>query len=174
MKKLAIKRTDLEEAFELSNFDSTAYFDTETGVVIIIMDETKMELEEVIADGDNLAVVLSKLRGDETLSERERQVLIAAVEIEFADNLDRYKMIPRQDSREGYRDMQKYIRTLDDDHLSELLEAAIQGSGAFRRFKDVLYRHPEARQNWFKFRDERLKRRMVSWLKSQEIEAEFE
>jgi hypothetical protein len=137
------------------------------------MDETNIELEEFLAEGDDLAAVLLKLRSNETLSDWERQMLIIAAEIEFADNLARYKIIPRQDSREGYRDMQKYIRTLDDDSLQELLEVAIQGSGAFRRFKDVLYRYPEAQENCFKIRHERLNRRMVDWLKSQGIEAEF-
>jgi hypothetical protein len=47
-------------------------------------------------------------------------------------------MIPKQDSRDGYQDMQEYIWSLEDEHLRELLEVAIQGSGAFRRFKDVL------------------------------------
>jgi len=37
----------------------------------------------------------------------------------------------------------------------------------------VLYRYPEAQENWFKFRDERLKRRMVAWLESEDIEPEF-
>jgi hypothetical protein len=70
--------------------------------------------------------------------------------------------------------MQEYIWSLEDEHLHELLEVAIQGSGAFRRFKDVLYRYPEAQDNWFKFRDEREQRRMLDWLASEGIEPEFE
>ncbi len=71
------------------------------------------------------------------------------------DTANRYRMLPQQDARDGYQDMQDYIESLEDEHLRELLEVAIQGSGAFRRFKDVLYRYPEAQGNWFKFREER-------------------
>jgi hypothetical protein len=38
----------------------------------------------------------------------------------------------------------------------------------------MLYRYPEAQENWFKFRDEREQRRMVDWLASEGIEPEFE
>ena len=84
------------------------------------------------------------------LSDTDRQQLLDAARIEGdADN--RYRMIPKQDSREGYRDMQEYIWSLEDEHLRELLEVAIQGSGAFRRFKDVLYRYPEAQRTGSNF-----------------------
>ena len=52
--------------------------------------------------------------------------------------------------------------SVEDEHLRELLEVAIQGAGAFRRFKDVLFRYPSAQENWFKFRDERELQRMLN------------
>jgi len=82
------------------------------------------------------------------------------------DTDNRYRMIPKQNSRDGYQDMQEYIWSLEDEHLRELLETAIQGSGAFRRFKDVLSRYPKAQQNWFRFRDECQKRRITDWLRA--------
>jgi hypothetical protein len=54
------------------------------------------------------------------------------------DDLDRYERIPKAESHEGYADMQDFIATVKDERLSELLEVAISGKGAFRRFKDVL------------------------------------
>jgi hypothetical protein len=51
-----------------------------------------------------------------------------------------------------------------DEHLAELLEVAINGKGAFRRFKDVLLRYPEKRERWFKFKDERMEERALEWL----------
>lgn len=174
MRKLKIDRMDFETAFELSDFGSEAYLDSETGAVIIVTDETNMQLEPFISEDDHLETVLSKVRADETLHDWEREMLIAAAEVEFADNLERYKHIPKQDSHDGYQDMQTYIGSLEDGYLRELLEVAIHGSGAFRRFKDVLGRYPEARQAWFKFRDEREKRRMTDWLAEEGIEPEFE
>ena len=50
-----------------------------------------------------------------------------------------------------------------------LLEVAINGKGAFRRFKDVLLNYPEERERWFKFRDDRMEKRAVEWLESIDV-----
>lgn len=69
--------------------------------------------------------------------------------------------------------MEIFITDLDDEHLREVLETAIRGSGAFRRFKEVLYRYPEAQKAWFAFRDERIAMRMKQWFEYHEIEVSF-
>jgi hypothetical protein len=172
MRKLKIDRIDFETAFEISSYETTAYLDTETGAVVFIEDYVVNQLEELLADEDGEDVE-AVLQAQTDLSDIDRQQLLDAAKIEDdADN--RYRMIPKQDSRDGYRDIEEYIWSLEDEHLRELLEVAIQGSGAFRRFKDVLYRYPQAQENWFRFRDEREKRRMTDWLASQGIEPEFE
>jgi Uncharacterised protein family (UPF0158) len=173
MRKLKINRIDFETAFELSSYETTAYLDTETGAVIFVEDYVVDQLEELLVDENSAEAIESVLQAQTDLSKVDRQQLLDAARIEGdADN--RYRIIPKQDSRDSYRDMQEYIGSLKDDHLRELLEVAIQGSGAFRRFKDVLYRYPEAQENWFRFRDEREKRRMSDWFASQGIEPEFE
>jgi len=77
---------------------------------------------------------------------------------------DRYERIPKAESHEGYEDMEDFTATVEDEHLAELLEVAINGKGAFRRFKDVLARHPEERERWFRFKDERMEQRALEWL----------
>lgn len=172
MQKLKIDRIDLGLAFELSSYETTAYLDTETGAVISVEDYVVDQLEELLAD-ENGEDVEAVLREHSDLSDTDHQQLLDAAKIE-GDTDNRYRMIPKQDSRDGYRDMQEYIWSLDDKQLRELLEIAIQDSGAFRRFKDVLYRYPEDEENWFSFRDEREHQRMVDWLESERIEPEFE
>jgi len=44
------------------------------------------------------------------------------------------------------------------------------GRGAFRRFKDVLLSYLEKREEWFKFQNERLEKRVMEWLEENEIE----
>jgi hypothetical protein len=173
MRKLKISRTDFELAFELSSYETTAYLDSETGTVIFVEDYAVDQLEELLVDKNSGEDGEAVLQAQNDLSDVDLQQLLDAARVE-ADADNRYRMIPKQDSRDGYRDMQEYIWLLEDEHLRELLEVAIQGSGAFRRFKDVLYRYPEAQENWFKFRDAREKRRMLDWLASQDIEPEFE
>ena len=83
---------------------------------------------------------------------------------QIEEELDRYETIPKAESYEGYRDMQAFIATVEDDHLAELLEVAINGKGAFRRFKDVLLNYPKERERWFEFKDDRMKERALEWL----------
>ena len=83
---------------------------------------------------------------------------------QIEEELDRYEPISKAESFERYRDMQAFIATVEDDHLSELLEVAINGKGAFRRFKDVLLNYPEERERWFQFKDDRMKERALEWL----------
>ncbi len=78
---------------------------------------------------------------------------------------ERYEPIPKTESYEGYQGMGDFIATVEDAHLAELLEVAIDGKGAFRRFEDVLVRYPEQREKWFRFRDERIRERALGWLK---------
>jgi len=79
-------------------------------------------------------------------------------------NPDRYESIPTAESSEGYEEMDDFIATVEDQHLAELLKVAIDGKGAFRRFKDVLARYPEERERWFKFKDDRVRERALEWL----------
>lgn len=67
-------------------------------------------------------------------------------------------------SSEGYGDMEEFIARVSDPHARDLLERAIAGRGAFRRFKDVLFEHPELREAWFAFHDARMERRALRWL----------
>ena len=77
---------------------------------------------------------------------------------------DRYERIPKIESHEGYEDMVDFMATIEDEHLVELLEVAINGKGAFRRFKDVLLNYPEERERWFRFKDDRMEERALEWL----------
>ena len=80
------------------------------------------------------------------------------------DKPERYERIPKVESYDGYRDMEDFIAAVEEQHLVELLEVAINGKGAFRRFKDVLARYPEERERWFRFKDERMEQRALEWL----------
>lgn len=70
-------------------------------------------------------------------------------------------------SRPGYRDMERFIDSLDDAHLGELLTVAISGPGAFRRFKQVLASRPEVADRWYAFSDDRTRGRARAWLADQ-------
>ncbi|MDN5931563.1 MAG: nucleotidyltransferase domain-containing protein [Pseudonocardia sp.] len=77
---------------------------------------------------------------------------------------DGWTFVPPSGTREGYHDMEDFAAVVPDRRVSGLLERAIVGRGAFRRFKDVLFDLPELREQWFRFRDARARRRALDWL----------
>src|SRR6185436_17618187 len=75
-----------------------------------------------------------------------------------------YLRIDPVSSREQYRWMERYIPMVEDPDLQQKLGQAIDGKGAFRRFKDVLMAYAPERERWFTFRSERLRIFMEAWL----------
>ncbi|MFO0611278.1 MAG: UPF0158 family protein [Polyangiaceae bacterium] len=75
-----------------------------------------------------------------------------------------YLRIDPVSSREQYRWMERYIPMVEDPELVTKLTQAIDGKGAFRRFKDVLMSYGPERERWFSFRSERLRIFMEAWL----------
>lgn len=75
-----------------------------------------------------------------------------------------YLRIDPVSSREQYRWMERFIPMVENPELAEKLTQAIDGKGAFRRFKDVLMAYGPERERWFSFRSERLRIFMEAWL----------
>ena len=67
-------------------------------------------------------------------------------------------------SFEAYDDMRDFVSRVPDRRASDQLARAIEGRGAFRRFKDTLYELPDLREKWFVFHDVRMRRRAIEWL----------
>ena len=72
-------------------------------------------------------------------------------------------------SREQYRWMERFVQSVADDALRERLILAIDGKGAFRRFKDVLLSYPVERDRWFTYRANLLHIYINGWLENQDI-----
>ena len=67
-------------------------------------------------------------------------------------------------SFEAYGDMQAFVARVPERRAADLLARAIEGRGAFRRFKDTLFEFPALREAWFAFHDVRMSRRAIEWL----------
>jgi hypothetical protein len=76
----------------------------------------------------------------------------------------RWLWVTSKGSRAGYRDMERFIGSLDDLHVTEQLERALVGRGPFRRFKDRLARWPELSDQWYAFSEDRHRGRARAWL----------
>jgi len=67
-------------------------------------------------------------------------------------------------SHEAYGVMEEFVEKVSDPRARDLLERAITGRGAFRRFKDTLFEFPALREDWFRLHDAQLERRALLWL----------
>jgi hypothetical protein len=66
--------------------------------------------------------------------------------------------------------MVDFASTVGDPPLRDLLEVALDGRGAFRRFKDALHDHPAERERWFVFQNGRVRAAAREWLAEQGLE----
>jgi hypothetical protein len=64
-----------------------------------------------------------------------------------------------------YRDMADFADLVTDERAARRLTRALQGRGAFRRFRDELYdEFPDLLPTWTAFRETRARRHAVEWL----------
>ena len=140
MRKVEIDLSELIDAFDNCRIGYEYYLDIITGEILHTSDEW-MDTEEI----------------EKIYEQIEREP-------------GRYLAIPSDSSREGYRDMEAFTDTVEDENLRDKLWIALDGRGAFRRFRNVLLSYPEERERWFKFKEERLKSRINEWLQKNKIE----
>ncbi|MBP8972640.1 MAG: hypothetical protein KBH93_02090 [Anaerolineae bacterium] len=172
-RKLKIDLDELVLAFDSSFGETYHYLDRETGEVILVTDDSRFQAEELldqVGEDASLETALAALQ-DLDIEEWEKELVTQVISVEM-DSESRYIPVPNQTSHQGYQDMETFIETVADDHLAELLAVAIQGRGAFRRFKDVLQRYPEEHERWFRFKDDLVHQRVLKWLDSEGIEPE--
>lgn len=89
------------------------------------------------------------------------------VDDETVDDLDDSGLIVVEptSSSVSYRDMEEFVAAVPQRSARDQLARAIEGRGAFRRFKDALFELPELRDQWFAFHDARVRRRALEWLR---------
>jgi hypothetical protein len=74
------------------------------------------------------------------------------------ENPDQFLGIERISSSESYRIMEDFAETLPVGENERLIEKALSWSRPFSNFKNALSGMGPLRQEWFDFRDERMRR----------------
>lgn len=87
-----------------------------------------------------------------------------------ATHPERYLRVDPASSREQYRWMERFVGSVADAPLRDRLLVAIDGKGAFRRFKDVLLAFPAERERWFAYRSDLLHFHIQTWMEHMKIE----
>jgi hypothetical protein len=172
-RQLPIDLSDLEDAFVSSSDGMHYYLDLETGQVALVTDDSRSELEaiydEIYGEGDEPRGDFEAALARRGLPEWLQGMVREADQVEQGYG-SRFIAVPGSDTHEDYRDMERFIDTVRDPRLHNRLSYAIQGRGAFRRFKDTLLDHPAERERWFAFSTARERERILEWLESEGIE----
>jgi len=174
-RKLEVDLGELAIALDSGSHELYHYLDLETGRVVMVTDETKRDLEEIynqIYDdetGKRTVSLEAHLQGRDDLRDWMKEMLLEADQIEQGYGT-RFISVEPDDPYQGYNDMDRFIATVEEPRLQDRLWDAIRGRGAFRRFKDLVARHPAVQDDWYEFQDTQLQRRLDRWLEAHDIE----
>ncbi len=168
MSKPKVSYIDLEIAFSMDGSEYQSWLDRQTGEVI----SYDNHIEDDLLTGGDLSDLPEWQQGE---VENARRVLRALGDLPDEDGNeaiepDRYVLIPQIETHDAYQTMADFVETLRSAHLRELLEVALRGKGAFRRFKDVLANYPAERERWFEFESRRERETIEAWARQQGVE----
>lgn len=147
-----MKPTKLSELIEALEFDSDEHVtrvDLELGRVVRV-DRSALEAVE-----EDDAEALRELPG---WQRGEVEIARAIVE----DSAGRFVATPNKFDFHEYRQMERFIGTVEDAGAAEQLWRAIKGKGAFRYFKDTASRLGLL-EAWHQYRDDAMKEYVIGW-----------
>jgi hypothetical protein len=152
---VCVKLDDIIEGMECQSDESQSYLDKRTGTVVSISDE------EIQAAEDNEPI--------EDFPEWQQDLIKIANNI-LAETGD-YIGLPSKFDIHEYSIMERFCLSIDDPEISDNLYTLINGSGAFRRFKDALYEY-NLSDDWYRYRNNALKEIAIEWCEENGIEFE--
>lgn len=136
------------------------YLDVKTGEIVMVDEEYDSDLYHSLRD-----------EGEELPEDPESIIMLDKLETGIGT---RYIEIPGIESYIAYNFMVEFIDGLGKPNIQERLARAIEGKGAFRRFKDLLFDYPDVREDWFAFEREKQKEYVYEWLRKEGFEIEEE
>lgn len=133
---------------------SDHYLDLETGEIVITEESFDFEDDDDEEEDEEDAADLPEWQKDQ----QEQYHLMRS-------HPDRFERIPESDSHEAYRLMEDFISRVRNRSAQRRLASAIEGKGAFRRFKDALTAYPELRKKWFEYEAKKKREWASDWLR---------
>ena len=140
--RMKVKLQEVLEALEGAGMEIEYYYDTKTQEILMVFDG--------MVNGEYNPKLM------EELSEG------------FVED---FIPLPGQYEINEYRMMKRFIYELPVGRNQDVLEQAIRGKGAFRRFKDRLF-DLGMEQNWYKYRDACYEKIAREWCEKYEITVE--
>jgi acetylornithine deacetylase/succinyl-diaminopimelate desuccinylase len=148
---VTVKLSDLVDAMETFGHEKHHYLNLQSGEVHSITEE-----EFRAAEGDTPL---------ENYPDWQRPKIVVAKEILRTKH---FLSLPERFEINEYRMMEDFCLALSDQQLRDAMTYAIQGQGAFRRFKDRLHHYGIA-EKWYEYREERYFEIAAQWCEANEI-----
>ncbi|HVX30448.1 MAG TPA: UPF0158 family protein [Nitrolancea sp.] len=171
IRRLRINLNELDVAFDSTGPEMWWYLDLETGDVPLVTSESRSAMQQIVEefepDDDEASFRAALEQSDLPAWRREMALEAYLIEAGFGR---RYLAVPEADTRADYRDMEDFIESVADEQLRQQLERAIDGPGAFRRFRNEISELDDERTRWFAFRDARRRERILRWLADEGIQ----
>ena len=143
---------DLIEEMDLMSDEATAYINRKTGELITLTHE-----ELALAEDPEEAEDVPQWQKD--LLPKAREVLASSED---------FIPLPGKFEIHEWSIMERFARSLTDAGVSDELDAALHGRGAFGRFKDAVHRLGIA-DEWYRFRDAALEQIAIDFLEANGI-----
>lgn len=152
-----VKLRDIIDALQEAGDSITHYLDKRTGQVEIINedDTAGMDLED------------DEFELDDEQPEWLRESSAKAREI-LNDADENFIQLPDKFDIHDYAIMEDFSRNYPDNKVSLILLEAIKGSGAFRRFHNLV-QSLNIEKDWNEFRDQTYEQIAIEWLDEHEI-----
>ena len=150
-----VKLSDIIEGLEFQSEESFSFLNTKTGEVVLMTEYAMRAAEE----NEPL----------EEVPDWEKELVSIAREI-LAES-GQYIQLPTKYDIDEYSIMERFCMSLDNQEIGDILYNLISGSGAFRRFKDAIYRYG-IEDEWHSYHDKAMKEIAIEWCRENNIEFE--
>jgi hypothetical protein len=148
-----VNLSDIINGVESQSDENFSYIDKRTNTVCLISEEAISMVE----DGE-----------DDYPEWMDDMVQLAKSYLEDDTN---FIALPSQDDVDEYSMMENFTFSLNDERHKENLSIALQGKGAFRRFKDTVI-YLGIADSWYQYRDKQYKEFILEWCEMEGIKVD--
>ena len=149
--KARVKLESVIDELQMMFDDQRSFYNIKTGNIALISDEELRAAEEE--------------KPIEEYSGWQQENINMAIEISEEDF---WIALPSKYDVNEYKIMERFCLSIEDDKIRDNLYCSIKGRGAFRKFKDNIERY-DIEQDWYRFRDNALKKIAIDWCQENEI-----
>ncbi len=150
--KAKVNLEDVLEAIEIRTRESNYFYNKNSEEIHYITDDELREAED-----------------DVDISEYpdwQQDSIKTAIDILSTND---YIKLPDDNEIDDYEIMEDFCYSIEDKELRNKMISAINGKGAFRRFKDKIYEY-DLTDDWYDYQDKKFKEIAIEWCEMHNIE----